>query len=597
MIDCYSHFAVLDVIRAKLEVEIKAGRVTDRRPDDAAKAMQSDYSYAVLGSVIDHLLAHDGPSDRELTILRDAHGVWMKMRAFVSDFRAVRAEFERITKNPAAASALNDFNKARAVLGDLILRHESIVAALQSFQWELRPLAHIPPHPQANDLRVDQWPWHDVVLSRRSAAFGAEVMKLARANGSPQALAFGVGVVTSYSGNVVGSPYLMHGVGGPRRSHPYRDRLASYTVGAWIRESLLPGTFFHDRARNVPIFGSPSHPALPPWLVRLVEEALTLTYGAKGPGALPKVNQAYQQFIEHWRLLHAFDPIPPAPPIDATLRSQIAGTLKPTDYQHPNGDIEHTETDTGGSPDVFDPGPGEPWFNQGKKDVLDWIKEICLDILFLPVFAWRVGSYYWKKGDKPKTTSEASLSLKQPLSTTDFGDLMSSKNSLIAIQEQYHLDSRLHQLSSDCLKLMKFVGLLYPEPMELPELDFAQFLVLPVPNTTYNWPARPEVNANLLLNLPSTPLEKPERRPSHFAAGEKPIAFLTAGLSTTACADVLGYDWLLEELLESPTSPIRINNVHQDADRGVDETCWEVSGGTSITSDPVSVTTLAYTDV
>ncbi|MES2931948.1 MAG: hypothetical protein V4805_00450, partial [Pseudomonadota bacterium] len=338
MLDIYSHFTALDVMRAQLGAQIASGAVSDPRADEAYKALQSDTPYAVLGAVIDHLMAHDGAANAEVTLLEQAHSIWTTVRDFQVDFRNTRTSIEQIAMHPSAPTALADFNAARLNMSVLIERHDQIIATLQAFQWSLRPLAHLTQHPQAFDQPVKSWPWRDVILSRRSGAFTAALMEQSRAIGTPEALAFGVGAISSYAANAIGSAYLLHGVGGPRRSHPYRDRLASYAVGAWLNYVPLPVETDFDRTHALPLFGSSNHPALPGWLRDLILKALSNTYERHAPPNLPDLDTAFAQLIHHWRLLHSFAPLPQSTPIATTLRLRIHSTLTPLDYDRPDAD-------------------------------------------------------------------------------------------------------------------------------------------------------------------------------------------------------------------------------------------------------------------
>lgn len=605
MLDLLAHFTALDVLRSRLGTEVNSGAITDAGVISAYHAVHAQYPYAILGSAIDHLLAHDGPSDAEVALLEEATATWIKIRAFQLEYRATRNKIEQVALNPNAPTALADYNVVRQTMADLIERHDEIIATLQAFRGKLLPLAHLTRHPREDDQQVKSWPWRDVVLSRRTGAFAAEIMKLARGVGSQPALAFGVGVVASYVANAIGSPYLVHGVGGPRRSHPYRDRLASYAVGAWLRHVPLPVRLDIERTLSIPIFGSPQFPALPPWLRNMILQALESTYAKHGPPALPRLDAAYSQLIQHWRLLQAFSPLPQAAPIDRNLSRAINALLVPADWDRPDnpqpgGNVNVGPPRPGSAGDVFDPGPGRPpWFEPIHDNVADWIAEICEDILLLPLFLVRVG--FWlghKMGDrKPTNTISSRAALRTPLTAAEFATTTSGKEILIAVNLLFYLDTAIQQLSVDCIRFLKYLGLIYPEPKDLHNPEFLEFLVLPPANLGFEWPARPLNNPNLFLDLPATPLERPAEQPSHFAPGEKPIAFIfkTSGGGETIFN--AGFELLTQELSNLPTSGIRENNMDLDADRGVGKLCWNVKKGTSINDDPVQPVDLNYNAV
>jgi hypothetical protein len=601
MLDLLSHFTVLDVLRARLHADVSGGALADKRLDRASDALDTDNAYAVLGAVLDHLLAHDGStSQAELDLLEQALAIWNTVRQFQLDFRATRADIEQLAINPAAPTALAQFNAARLAMARLIERHDALVASLQAFQWQLFPLGHLTPHPIANDDPVEAWPWRDVVLSRSTGAFTRNLVHLARNDGTPQALGFAVGALAGYAANAVGGPYLVHGVGGPRRSHPYRERLASYAVGTWLMHVPLPLPAHFDRTRALPMFGSPNNPALPPWLGELIAKALHITYGERAAAGMPDLDAAYARLMRHWRLLHSFEPLAEAAPIDATLRTRINTTLTPADYDRPDVGTPGGG-DTGPAPgpggNIFDPGPGAPpWFRPSHDNVADWIAEICLDILFLPILLIRIGFYLGHKGGsaKPATTGQAATALSTPVTQAEYDSAMGGKDILITINELFYLDDAVQQLALDCMRLLKYVGLLYPQAKELHNPEFAECLVLPPASLGFEWPARPLANPNRILDLPTSPPERPVQPPSGFAPGEKPIAFIVRGIGTGAAVLDAGYDILTHELLELPTSPVRNADFNLDGDRGAQHPCWETEAGTSIKDDPVSITVLAY---
>jgi hypothetical protein len=607
MLDVLSHIAALEVLRSRLRRDVSSGALADQRATDALKALTNHYPFAAVGSVVDHLVAHSGPSDVEVALLEDAKSLYADLGAFLEDFRAIRQEFEALATDPKSPTALGRYNAARAGLADLIDRYDPVRAALQAYAWKLQPLRHLVQHPLAFDVPVQDWPWRDVLLSRRTGAFAANVLRQARDHGSAEALAFGIGVLAGYAGNVIGSPYLVHGVSGPRRSHPYRDRLAAYAVGAWIRAAppVVPLDF--DAERFVPILGSPQSPQLPEWLAGLLKSALDETYGGNISANLPDLDAAYAQLVTHWRLLHAFPPFPPPDSVPLVLDEMIVNKLSTTDL-HPlgppgsNPSTGPAPTTSGSSaPNIFDPGPGQPpWFRPSFDNPLDYVYEVCLDIVFNPFFLIRVGAWLWHKGEsrEPSPSTPVGIAkdkLETPVSQEDFDDAVAGKGLLISIDTLSQMDICLHRITSDCLRVMKILGLLYPEPDELPDLEFRQFVVLPDEEAGFVWPARPPASG--YIQPPGPPVEHPHEAPSGFAPGEKPIAFLVPGVGSGASMEVEGFDLVLAELLESGDSPVQVVNRNLDGDRGVDAECWTPAAGTSIDDDPVNVVVLGYGEV
>jgi hypothetical protein len=354
-----------------------------------------------------------------------------------------------------------------------------------------------------------------------------------------------------------------------------------------------------DRTNALPLFGSPNNPALPPWLSDLILKALHKTYVHHSPSSMPNLDAAYAQLIHHWRLLHSFDPLPQSAPIATVLRLRMNTTLTPRDYDRPDPPGGPGGPGSGPAPgpagNIFDPGPGAPpWFRPSHNDVGSVIGEICEDILFAPLFLIRLGFYIGNKSKKPTTTGQSRSALSTPLTPAEFNATMGGKDILIAIDQLFCLDDAVQRLVIDCMRLLKYIGLLYAEPKELHNPEFAQCLVLPPASLVFQWPTRPLINPDLILDLPTSPLEKPAHVPSGFAPGEKPIAFIVPGIGTGAAMLGAGFDMVKQELLELATSPIRVANLDLDADRGDNHLCWEPKPGTSINDEPVSVNVLGY---
>jgi hypothetical protein len=107
----------------------------------------------------------------------------------------------------------------------------------------------------------------------------------------------------------------------------------------------------------------------------------------------------------------------------------------------------------------------------------------------------------------------------------------------------------------------------------------------------FKWPARSPANANNYLRLPTSPLEQPAIVASLFEPGERPNALLVKGVGAA------GFGIFRDELLDLPSSPVRVSNLNLDADRGNKGECWTPKPGTSINDDPVSPLVLAYQDI
>lgn len=608
MLDVLGHIAALEIVRTRLDEDVASGAIEDQRAIEARQALEDHYSFALLGANLDQLLAHAGPSDAELDLLREAKPLYDQVRSFLMDFRATRTAFESVGLALSTPGALTDYNAARKAFYELIDRHDALVAALQAFRWRLDPPQYLTVHPRAEDVSATEWSWRDLTTSRRTGALVARLAELARRVGTAEALAFATGVLAGYAGNLLGSPYLVHVVSGPRRSHPYRDRLAAYAVGAWTRAAPFPRSLTFDAVKNIPVFGSPDNPALPGWLSDLLTQALSDIYSADVSTALPDLDAAYAQLVEHWRLLHSFGPLPPPGAMPLHLQEVTANTLTPTDL-HPLGNPPSGPASTGpaatthgsAAPNIFDPGPGQPpFYNPNAESVLDWIKEICLDLVTLPLFLVRVCAWAYRElsSSEPAPGTKPGQVKSRLLETLDQNDLDATaggKGLSIIVHTLEQLDTALYSVAEGALLMMKLSGLLYAERDDLSNFEFRQFLLIPDEEQgNYVWPARPPAAVHAYIKPAGPPVEHPRAQSSGFAPYEKPAAFLVPGIGQAASMQVEGFDLVLAELVESADSPVRSIDHDLDADRERDATCWQVAPGTSIQDDPVSVQNLAY---
>lgn len=601
MLDLFSHFAALDVLRARLRRQGLDDGIAEIT--DAYKAVEANHPYAVLGSVIDHLIAHDTVSDIELAVLGEALYKFDKLKRLIKDFRKARATIEQLARQPGDVNALMRYNQARADLASVAKRYDPLVAELQGFAWKrLRAVQYLVGHPQNADVPVKDWPWRDLLLSRRTGAFTATTLDLARRDGRPEALAFAVGVLASYAGNAIGSPYLTRTVGGPRRSHKLRDRVAAYSTGAWLRHVGPSADLPLDGHPTTTLMGlgAPTVETMPGWLIDLVGQALKETYGDLA--ALPDLTVAYRKLLHHWDLLHSFQPPSPARPIPDDLDIRIVNSnLSPQDVTWPDTSPPSAGPAPGGGSgsNIFDPGPGmPPWYMPAHDNVEDYIKEGCLDALMGPLFLVRLGFWLGHKiFDKEPKTGQAVGYLTSALTQADYDTVMAGPDILIATKAMHDLDTVFTSFATHCLFVLKVGGLIYPSPQDLWAPEFSQFVAPPPRPASFEWPARPRSWPNLSGTFPLVSATENPSTPADFADGEKPCAFLTGG--STPAPSVLrdGYDILADELTNRPGSVVRTTNTNLDGDRGPGSVCWQLAAGTSMSDDPVDVAALGYADI
>ncbi len=131
-----------------------------------------------------------------------------------------------------------------------------------------------------------------------------------------------------------------------------------------------------------------------------------------------------------------------------------------------------------------------------------------------------------KEPDQKGGLASTASRLSAPVTQTQFSDILAGKDILITVVGLHDIDAGLEHLASRCLKVLKIVGLIYPDSRDLPDYTFRQFVILPPASLGLQWPNRPSADVNLFLQLPAAGLEAPVAAPSSLAPGQKPIAFL-----------------------------------------------------------------------
>jgi hypothetical protein len=571
MIDYHVHQVALAEARQALDAVAGGSHPVEWAAMTATIAAEP--GCAMLGAFFDHLLERAQGADAEHAVLREAAHLYREGLDALTTTRTLRAQLEQMVLNPDGAS-FAQFKAMAEKLQQLTGTLEDLSNRVQNFQARIEPpFQHVVGHALANDQPVSAWLWRDVVLSRRTDAFVRAVLQAG--DGSPQTSAFGFGVLARYSANLLGSAYLAHVVGGPRRSHPVRDRLGRYAAGAWI-EANEPASMTLRQLRTVLSIGDP--PALPEAVRAQAHNSLLTVFPGGAPAVAPDLDLGYQLLLQHLELLDSF-PRPPLPDdIDASvlMKIQQSGDASDALYQ-----AQSADGFPGPDPD---PQPG----GQGNVLKVQGDFTVCLLILAVIFFAGWLADFInevAEDGDEPAGSAQQKLE-----------SFLASDDALKAVAVFFHLDTRLHAAIASGQHRLKEVGLIYPDHLDLQEPIFKQFTVIPPGPTMAGFPHRPMSDPDLTcLQWPSSPIENPAMVPSPYPAGAAPGAFLhgVPGDPMTAVGPVAARHWL--DTLR-PLDPDDIN-VNLDSDRGLRQRCWRLAVGSSIDDDPVQVQEMGYGDV
>ena len=421
---------------------------------------------------------------------------------------------------------------------------------------------------QQRNKPVAEWAWRDVFMARRTTAFVADAQAQTT---SPRQRAFALGALAGAAGNLFGSAYLNSVVGGPRRSHQLRHRLAAYSVGAWLRDNEPALSTTLTDIRVALTFGQSGTPTLPPDLKAIIRGALLKAYPT-GTVGMPDLDAGYSNLMEHLNSLGAFT-LPPVPqPMNNALTSEMIKTQNfpftlGDDNVHPAGSGLGTNN----------PGIGANE-NAGA---------VCEEILLYLIWPPQKWMALVNKIDGGSSAGEAT-----GVSASQLVALSQSAAAMSAIANLYSLSMGAWDALAASRTVLVLRGLLYPDPNDLSNTTFTQFQA--IPSSRGEYPLLPMPSSDDGTSWPASPLERPATLPSPYSAFASPLTFLTGHpYSVSSLCRTL---W--EDMIEHPGSDRTYSeNLDLDGDRKFLAPCWMLPSGAAITSPPVDTITLSYAEI
>lgn len=570
MIDYFSHVSALRVSLSALAMLPPADPADPAAVAEALTDAGNEPGSAILGALTDHLLQYSqAGTSVEIDILKTAAGLFQQGLQIFNQLSTVRTGLETGLTTPTAPGALAAYNAALADLLTVQTSVQNFRTQLETFQTSLSEI-WLAPVGQQQDAPVPQWTWRDVFLARRTTAFVANAQGLAT---TARQRAYALGTLAGAAGNLLGSGYLNSVVGGPRRSHQLRHRLAAYSTGAWLRDNEpgIAGTL--SSIRTALTFGETGTPTLPADLKALIEDTLKKTYPS-GTAALPDLDVGYSNLLEHLTLLGDFTLPPVPPPINNALAASILdfnfGTIG-VDNTHPAGS-----------------GLGTNWPGIGPNESAGAICATLLLWLLWP-FAAVVAL------DNALGGGEGA-----PTGTTESGLEAASQSpaALQAFNSVFGLQMSAWEALSAARTALVLRGLLYPDPDDFSNPTFTQFAAIPVSTSQYPLLSMPISDNG--TEWPTSVLEQPATLPSPYAPSASPLVFLTghptysiSALAATLWVALIEHPGTAHQTKEWPGS----GNFDLDSDRGFQALCWTLESGTTITDEPVHVDVLNFAAV
>ncbi|MEU1458365.1 hypothetical protein [Streptomyces avermitilis] len=605
MLDYRTHSVALDAFIGHL-AELDDPQTADLRDEHVRDASRAR-GMAVLGSLVDHLLRHANSDGAELDIIERAAALWQKGITLYSTLGEFRQRLEEAVNDPSSVDALRALNAATAALQPLAVDVLNQLDSVDQLRADVSAFPHLPPHPRQDDLRTDDWDWGNYFLARRTDAFTRAVRQLAHDQSTS---AFALGVLSSYGANACGSAYLGRVVGGPRRGHRRRDRLASYAVGTWFAErgaTSLPKTLEQLKAE------APEE--LPKPIADLIRQAIDHTYDRGKRPDLPDLPLGYRRLLRHLELISGFA-LPPQPsvPIDPFLTRLHGDPAHPfvpamppstglTEAGVPGG--------SGGSSGGVvpqnhgtDDGPSHAEDPNSTEVKCGAFWEALGESLVFLLGGWFACAVKWANGDRCPLWDdlvhnwerafpggiagavEITGSEHSPLTSDDLSNLAKSDQVVHLIGDLFHLQVQSWEALNKAVDYLAVFGLIYPDGL-LGQWRYGQHLRTRETGDGV-WPQLPETSQGW-HEYPETGTEEPANNDRLYPDHAAPDVFITgAGELAVLTAPALS----AEIWRQMAIGELEANNLDLDADRGAAHPCWATGG--SINDQPLAVDVLDY---
>lgn len=591
MIDYHAEQVALENLVAELGSLNLPDPGTDAARQEALGAVADAPVAALSGALLHQLLAHAASDGAELDLLRRAAALWERGTDLCRRLAAIRDGLESALAAPAAPGAADRFNSAAMAAQVFVNDVSSIRADIEGFRGDTLRYPHLPAHPRQADLGTRDWEWSDLGLGRRTDALVRAFW--AKAGDAPSR-AFAVGVLASYGANAIGSAYLGQGVGGPRRLHRHRDRLARNAVGSWLVRH-------HPSATTLATISATLPAEMDDATAGLVNAVLADTFDLAGTPPMPDVRLGHRRMVEHLALLDGFRlPPVPLPPLPTFVESLYSDPQNPPPTLRPQ-DVDVVGQDGGGVAVSFggDPQPGSQAPSSSDSSgntVCGVLVALIIAVDLIQAFVQCVVQWAEKK---PCTFWDNMLLKKvweqdppDPHDPTQPTPVSVTAQQLTAVADTaqstqlvgmlYDLHGMVWEAMDKASAFLAVTGLVYPGDKVTGPL-YAQFTALPVPSS---WPHREEPDpVSTYHRHPISPLENPTAEVP-YPRGARPTVTMMPEFGPGAPQLAVGV-WRQIVAGEQDTE-----NRDLDADRGLGHPCWAAAG--SVLDDPIDVIVLGY---
>ncbi len=598
--------ALEDALAALAITDPDVARLRDLHLDDVSSSPAS----ALLGSLLDHVIWHATLGKQELDLVEEAATLWGHGLDLYDALDRFRVALQQALDHPLDATTVATLNTAGNALRVLVPSVQQQMRDLQALRAKVAGHDYVPEHPRQHDAPVDTWSWSDLLQARRTDALVRELFHQAS---TVSTRAFALGVLARYGADVSGALYVSQTVGGPRRGHLVRNRVARNSVGSWL-QAHHPG--MSSLTGLADLLEAQLAGGVGPDLETLLTDALDATYPMPSLPSPPSLQDGFERLLTHLRLLDGFR-VPPPP---SALSDRVVASLlgDPTAPYVPTLTEQISLVESGGQPGVAGSGAGvhiqsvgddgpahqEPPDSTEVKCGAFW-ESLGWSLLFL-LGGWFACVVKWAGGDRCKLWDDITQNWEAAFDNgvyvgsevdTDFGAQSLTTTGMEALaqrQEPLQLAADLFTLQASLWEglhkgadFLALHGLIYPDE-HLTRWRYRQFTVIPAHDK--GWPRLPYLGARF-DNYPGTAPELPHEEP-RFLPGAPPSAILT-GISGGGQLSATSVSLSLWGQIAS--GAFDADNLDLDADRGWRHPCWQPRG--SIGDQPLDVVQLTYTDI
>lgn len=617
MMDYRCCVVALDVFQQALAARSFSNPAMAQQRDAALKQASTFPGHACLGALAGHLLWHAGSDGAELALVERAAALWAQGLQLYTLLGTFRRDLESALVKPADAGAAGLFISARQAQQALLTGMTGKEAEVAMLRDDIFEAAHPRAHPRQHDQRLASWTWGDVFAARRTDAFARAAWASAPDDAGK---AIGLGAMAGYGAHAGGAGYLGQVVGGPRRAHRHRDRVARNAVGSALARTH-PAHASLSAMADLCRLGA-TGAALPAAVEEQLAATLAATYDFAKTAPPPDLQLGYRRLLRHLDALAVFVlPPDPALPLQPFLNQMYGDTAAPSlSVVAAMLAVEDAASSSGSGsggggggvtprnvPHGSAPGSQDAPANS-KLDCGAGFEALFRFIAFVGTFGgpcwepWAAGTTcpFWEDTKAKGGEFWASLWGGQGTSTGSTGSLLQVEPTEAALRNlassgaivdvlhgAYDLHKHFRETLEGAYAYLAICGLIYPDEV-FHKQPYPQFVTVPA-RAEGAWPHRAvDDAANEPQAYPHTPVEQPALAGMPYPPGSPPTRIFSGGNAGSATpAHIAMATWM-----QTVDAILDASNYDLDADRGPLHPCWDVAG--AIDDQPVNAVVLDY---